>query len=712
MLTERPGERSEQSGVLDERSQRELLEILMPKFVLKRLDFELGRGSLVGETGEIAIVFVEIANYDILFEELRERTVSILDRVYRDYDRLCEKLGVFKMETVGKTYVAMAGLHCVDRDLPENLQAIPAAHRVANFALALLRSIRNYRDRRNRRIKLKIGINYGKGMMGVIGYHKPQFSIIGDVMNLASRLCTTSMNDEVSFSDAAFEHIRKIELDHEFVVRSQLRSMKGKGDVMVHSIFIPEFKFKRCLSRILSSAFDGEKLPKETLKDLLTLNRLRRFLIEERRGPGLAVSRPLTQSLVRLRRRLSDCVNQKKPVARFRSLDSMRIETEFSKVSLAYHHGLEKMIGLSLLLGLVEIFRAQCSDQETVRGFVELFLLAVLKGERRHEKTLHFSLLTLNQLQLLRERRQVGADVTLLVAFFFMFSIQRWASFLNFSDRLWQVVLICLIAAVQQSSQMNCPSRHSLSLVSRKSLPSSGPKTLRTLSEIKFFANLPKKKTRSKPKSISGLVNSLLPIHVQRLIRNPIGKRFRKFQNASVLFADIVGFTAFASKRQPHRVVRVLSKLFTEFDKVCYSRNLFKVYTIGDCYVALSFVESDNRRPPHEETRNLLLFAFDILKIVRQIKEEENEEDFALRVGIHTGEIIGGVVGTEMVRYDIYGDTVTMANKLESNSEPEKVLVSQVTKQLIEKFYSNFRFVPNKTVKTKASALDTFFCFP
>lgn len=125
--------------------------------------------------------------------------------------------------------------------------------------------------------------------------------------------------------------------------------------------------------------------------------------------------------------------------------------------------------------------------------------------------------------------------------------------------------------------------------------------------------------------------------------------------DVTLLYADIKGFTAFSNCHDPPEVVQLVSELFTAFDKACNELNLYKVYTIGDCYVVMSFVDKNDRRPPEEEARDMLKFGFDMLEIIAQVRIKVNFPDLKMRIGLHTGDIIGGIVGTGIVRYDLYG---------------------------------------------------------
>lgn len=157
-----------------------------------------------------------------------------------------------------------------------------------------------------------------------------------------------------------------------------------------------------------------------------------------------------------------------------------------------------------------------------------------------------------------------------------------------------------------------------------------------------------------------------------------------RFENVTILFADIAGFTKYSSSVRPNQVVDMLRRLFTEFDKRCVQHKIYKVYTIGDCYVAIGMLNSEERNPI-KEAKNIISFGFSLISIIKAVREDIDFKDLDMRIGVHTGQIIGGIVGTNLVRYDIYGQDVLIANKMESNGLIGNIMISSDTKKLLEK---------------------------
>lgn len=183
-------------------------------------------------------------------------------------------------------------------------------------------------------------------------------------------------------------------------------------------------------------------------------------------------------------------------------------------------------------------------------------------------------------------------------------------------------------------------------------------------------------------------------------------------ENVTLLFADIVGFTSYSSTRQPKEVVNMLSKLFTGFDMECNDLNLYKVYTIGDCYVVMSFLDKNDRRSPEQECISVVELGFKMIEKIAKVRKEINFDGLHMRIGIHTGKIIGGVIGTGIIRYDLYGKDVQIANKMESSGQQDKVHISEDTKKLLDSsLTTKYRYIKDDDVPIKAlqTSVKTYF---
>lgn len=188
------------------------------------------------------------------------------------------------------------------------------------------------------------------------------------------------------------------------------------------------------------------------------------------------------------------------------------------------------------------------------------------------------------------------------------------------------------------------------------------------------------------PKHINDLMksdNNAL-VHNKISINNNALKTGEQYENVTLLFADIAGFTAYSAGRSPAEVVSMLSDLFTEFDRECNASGLYKVYTIGDCYVVMGFSDKNSRDFPEYEAQQVVELSIKFIQIIANVRESSNFDGLHMRIGIHTGNIIGGVIGTDIVRFDIYGQDVSIANTMESEGKNDRIHVSGATKEMLQ----------------------------
>lgn len=107
------------------------------------------------------------------------------------------------------------------------------------------------------------------------------------------------------------------------------------------------------------------------------------------------------------------------------------------------------------------------------------------------------------------------------------------------------------------------------------------------------------------------------------------------FQEVTLLFADIVNFTKYSASVRPADVVTMLRQLFTEFDKTCIRHHVYKLYTIGDCYVVMGFINA-NHRNPVQEADNVVKMGQSMIEIIRKVRKTIGFDELDMRIGIHT----------------------------------------------------------------------------
>ncbi len=174
------------------------------------------------------------------------------------------------------------------------------------------------------------------------------------------------------------------------------------------------------------------------------------------------------------------------------------------------------------------------------------------------------------------------------------------------------------------------------------------------------------------------LLLNVLPGPIADRLKGGEGLIVDRFESVSVLFADLVGFTAMASRTSPEGLVTMLNALFSMYDALAERHGLEKIKTIGDSYMVVAGIP----QPVADSAKVIAEMALDMIDGLAEYSRAHGL-DLSIRVGIHTGSVVAGVIGTKKFIYDLWGDTVNTASRMESTGVPGRVQVSEVTYQLL-----------------------------
>ncbi len=163
-------------------------------------------------------------------------------------------------------------------------------------------------------------------------------------------------------------------------------------------------------------------------------------------------------------------------------------------------------------------------------------------------------------------------------------------------------------------------------------------------------------------------------------------KKSRKYQKVTVLFADIQGFTRIVEQLNPEMLIDELDQFFLHFDEIVEKHSIEKIKTIGDAYMCAGGLPIKNSTNPIEVVLAAIEMQ-DYMNQMRKIKTLEHKEYWELRIGIHTGPVISGMVGRKKISFDIWGDTVNSASRMESSGIAGEINVSEATWQLVNEFF-------------------------
>lgn len=197
------------------------------------------------------------------------------------------------------------------------------------------------------------------------------------------------------------------------------------------------------------------------------------------------------------------------------------------------------------------------------------------------------------------------------------------------------------------------------------------------------------------------LLRNVLPQAVAKELKETGKSEPQKFSDVSILFSDFVQFTNQSSKLDPITIIEELNIMFTKFDEIMEENQCERIKTIGDAYLAVCGMPL----PKKDHATRLTKAAVEM----RSYLEEKNKSSnicWQIRIGIHSGEIVGGIVGKKKYIYDIFGDSVNIASRMESNSIPMAINISEDTYNQIK---DEFTCTKRESIEVKGKGLTNMY---
>ena len=198
------------------------------------------------------------------------------------------------------------------------------------------------------------------------------------------------------------------------------------------------------------------------------------------------------------------------------------------------------------------------------------------------------------------------------------------------------------------------------------------------------------------------LLLNVLPAPIAERLKADSSAIADGFAEVTVLFSDIVGFTKLSARLAPAEVVERLNEIFSAFDDIASHLGLEKIKTIGDAYM----VAAGLPEPRADHAEAIAEMALRMQDAVAAFSQRRGES-LTVRVGIHSGPVVAGVIGKQKFIYDVWGDTVNTASRMESHGEPGRVQVSDAT---YKRLFGRFRFESRGAIEIKGKGLmETYF---
>ena len=694
-----------------------VLALLLPEFVINRV--KEGVRYISEDLGVVSVLFCNICDFEELISDLAPHELTgFLDELFGKFDQLCEMVGATKIETVGKTYMASAGIKDSEAELDPHLSKVVHARRTVELGFGMIRIIQRIMLR-GAKIHIKIGINSGPVRAGVVGYHKPQFSLVGDTVNIASRMAATLTEyDSIQITKACYDLIQdQFGLDFE----ARTSNVKGKG---MMDTFLVTVKAAN-----LNASLENSPIKDQVRGSMRFHNLSIGFLNSYSSQPGtnsadISVrNRSKKETLMEFQWKESLLFNSKASdvigtvkLCSF-SLAETKEERDFRHRTVENSYGII-MNGLraailtnSLLLTIEIIYAALHPGLLSLKIWLALsqilvFAALLIAMRRYHLHLLYGLLLELGYLSAIPlillsdafDPRHSISTTSLRICFQALLLTQCSALlFKHLSICTLLVFLSWLAYTVSFPSSEACVSF----LFILVSLITVYHKEIKM--RVYFILESTGKKELTK---IDRLLTQMVPAHAYEHLKQECSV-IDKFSQVTLLYADIVGFTAWSAEKSPEEVVTMLNEMFTRFDKMCQEHKVYKVHTIGDCYVAMSYIGAKNR-DPGEECLNILMFAISMIQTIQEVNQEHSM-GIGMRIGVHTGDVIAGITGKTIVRYDIYGNDVYIANSMESYGKSGNIAVSKTTMNIVRAYRpSMFTFQEYRTVEIFEQVIEMY----
>jgi len=199
---------------------------------------------------------------------------------------------------------------------------------------------------------------------------------------------------------------------------------------------------------------------------------------------------------------------------------------------------------------------------------------------------------------------------------------------------------------------------------------------------------------RAEQQKVEALLLNILPGPVAEKLKQGQTSIVENFPAVTVMFADLVGFTPFVANHKPSEMLDLLNTVFLAFDQLADQHGLEKIKTIGDAYMVAGGLPLP--RPDHLEA--VAGMALDIQNVMHQLILDGKIPPFEIRMGIHTGPVVAGVIGLRKFAYDLWGDTVNIASRLHTNAAGDSIEVSENVYQLLK---DRYRFKEHGVVQLK-----------
>ncbi|EQC32922.1 hypothetical protein SDRG_09452 [Saprolegnia diclina VS20] len=781
---------------------------MLPASVVSQL--QAGRELIADEYASVTVLFCEVCDFNTISGQLDpDQVVELLNTIFSKFDVLVDYHSVHKIETIGAVYMVSGG--CPDRMTNH-------AVLIANLALDMIAAMPDLRAHIRKTFKwaknigdinIRIGINTGILMAGVVGIRNPRFKLFGDTVNVSSRMESTNLPGHIQLTEATHDAIK-----HAYVTEHRgTIPVKGRGDMQTYFLRGHQEGVPRQAQPVMilaptvvltnpSSIVNAKPgavapldpaAPRGSVAKIPDLSKRTLNAIGYGAPPTEVEGRTAFMKLLRKKSSSSsmlmtlppsrDLVSEHKQntlrestaafytpenVAAPSGTDAtalMELPADMTKRNVFFYINTDNTLELMyrkenekrwmrffrasiLLCILVKPVQAMYSSVALLNGrqFQAANILFIINICCTMPVCSCFLLFTFTE-TFLKYRQLSSVVVLLLISAFWNTELiamqsrgyayistlvlyQCHFSMLAFVFRfmaalvilvMYLVANIALSSAIVPGQTASESSRDMLLLCLRNAfyviiffVPQIWVVfTCEFKERVNHFRDLvlnaQQVKLVEEQNRVDKLLRNLLPESiVNQLKASPEVTIAETFENVTILFTDMVNFTAYSSRVSAMELVQFLNDMYTRFDTISEKRDLYKVEIIGDAY----FVVGGCPLVTNNDAIMILNAGLDMLNTLPVLRRNSSNPNLNIRIGVHSGRVVAGVVGIKDPRYHLFGETVAIAQSLESSGVPGRIHLSETTYTRIKNTDPNaFKFEYHKMLNVSGhnTKLRTYF---
>jgi len=706
-----------------------ILEYMLPQHVIVPL---LRSEPTAQKVDTVSILFIVVQDFDwYVHEHSTEDLLKILNDLFTQFDNICSSKGVTKIESISEEYVACVGV--IPSDIEESNRDGHSVILERLFAAA-----KEILQLQKDDLQFRMGVHTGPVVAGVIGHKLPRYRLFGDTINTAARMMQKSLPGELQLGKETYMHLPS---NVTVEARGEIE-MKGKGKVMTY--LLQEVTNKE---EMVAYEFDMVRSPVSrrcTMGGLFgRLMKIDRHIPAKGSEADIGKSHSCA-SVAKSRSGLDLWITHRKesidniidevgkdekftPELERRFLAWWHLHTVchklvkrcdkaamfllfltcFEALSMVYNKAWLKphndypqgywrlpvfwscrILAIAIFLGLrVAAYRDWIFHNP--KTFQWAFVAAV--GAITTLIFVSYNALTVKEprhrLTYTNEPTREPNNQYYSLIFVLVYFVLIRQEGVNFYQSLCFIGIACFIMFWFDLLWFLGPTGLSFAgmgqflFVANSVLNSAIARADERSSRSRFMAKCATEQTR---RSIKSILNTMMPPLVLDDMRRHRGSGdgppSHEYTRATIAQSDLCGFTKLASTRTPQEVVEFIQELFGLFDNLTDKYGVYKVETVGDAYIA---GQAEQPLTERNSPCSVLLFGLGMVHVVDNWSRSHGVE-VRCRVGVHHGECIGGIVGTDMQRYHLFGSLMSALEILESTADPGSVQISMVCKEAAE----------------------------